>query len=234
MNILLTNDDGYNSVGLLLLKEKLSKYGNVIICAPYTHMSAKSVSIILDRGCKLYKIDNNYFAFDGTPADCVAFALTQFDVKIDLVVSGCNNGPNISFDTMYSGTIGACVQAAIMKTKAIAFSQRGDFSIVEKHFDEVWEYINKHNLISDEYILNVNFPWGSEAKDIRIAKQYHQEIHQYYEKDEEGNYYAKRVFLPHTYPKNSETYMMLNDIVSITPLNVNLFSETIYNEVKKK
>ena len=111
MKILLTNDDGYQAEGLKVLYDYFSKFADVVIVAPLTVMSAKSVSIILGKAVEVRKINDHTFAMEGTPADCVAFGLSSLNKKFDLVISGCNDGLNISYDTMYSGTIGACLQA---------------------------------------------------------------------------------------------------------------------------
>ena len=98
MNILLTNDDGYLATGICLLKDKLSKYGKVVIVAPKEAMSAKSVAITIGRAVEVKQVENDVFYMDGTPADCVAFGLSSLNIDFDLVVSGCNDGFNISYD----------------------------------------------------------------------------------------------------------------------------------------
>ena len=114
MNILLVNDDGYKCEGINILFNKLQKYGNVIMVAPKEFMSAKSCSLTLKSSLEFKEFDKNKYYLSGFPADCVSFAFWYFkDIKFDLVVSGCNDGPNISYDTLYSGTIGACLQASI-------------------------------------------------------------------------------------------------------------------------
>ena len=233
MHILLTNDDGYNSKGIKLLKEKLKKYGKVVLVAPLKHMSAKSVSLTLGQPIELVKIAEDEFAFDGTPADVVGFALTQFNIDFDLVVSGCNDGLNISYDTLYSGTIGACMRAGILGVKAIAFSQKGDFSIVDKYFDKVFQFVLDNNLLSNDYILNVNFPVTGVVSDIKISRQVHQECGLFYETNEEGHL-VKRFYLPVDYPIDSEIYMVNHDIVSICPLQKTYFSEKYYDILSKK
>src|SRR5574344_571157 len=122
MNILLTNDDGYNSLGIQTLYTALQKYGKVYIIAPEHHMSGKSCSITITEGLVFKKYDEFIYSLDGTPADCVAYALGAFPIQFDLVVSGINDGLNISYDILYSGTIGACQQSLIYGIPTIAFS----------------------------------------------------------------------------------------------------------------
>ena len=234
MNILLTNDDGYKSEGILLLKEKLSKYGTVVIVAPLKHMSAKSVSITIGEGFHVHDMGDNVFACDGTPADCVSFACNALNIKFDLVVSGCNNGFNISYDTMYSGTIGAALEALTYRIPSIAVSCEFNFDIVEKHFDEVFKYILDKNLLSKEYLLNVNFPLGDEIKGIKISTLYYRKDDYFFLKKEDG-YHAYRTCQSNfSDDQESDCYLVNNGFISITPLNKSYFSKEIYDSIKNK
>ena len=139
MKFLLTNDDGYNAQGIILLKDKLLKYGDVTIVAPFEHMSAKSASITVGQWLKVDKIDEKTYAVHGTPTDCTSLALAGLNIDCDVVVSGCNNGPNLSYDVVLSGTVGACLGAAVFRKKSVAFSAPyDDFTCLIEHFDEIW------------------------------------------------------------------------------------------------
>lgn len=219
MNILLTNDDGYFSSGIKLLKEKLSKYGHIVIVAPKNVMSAKSVSITLGRGMEVVEIEKDVFYCDGTPADCVAFGLSSLNTKFDLVVSGCNDGFNISYDTMYSGTIGACLQSLTYKIPAIAFSAEGNLELVEKCFDEVFKYIIDNKLLSQEYLLNVNFPIGEKMLGIKLTHIYYRDESTYYIKNSDGTFLAVRdIKDKQCNDIDSDVHSVYNGYVSITKL----------------
>lgn len=223
MNILLTNDDGYKAYGLNLLASLLKKYGDVYIVAPNKTMSAKSVSIILNRPIKVKKVKKNIYYTDGTPADCVAFGLSSLGVKFDLVVSGINHGHNISYDTMYSGTIGACLQALTYKIPAIAFSCEHNFEIVEKYFDEVMNYIFNLKLLSPEHLVNVNFPIGEESRGILETHIYYREQATYYEKVGENTYQALRKLNDELCNDlKSDVYAVHHGYISISKLNKKL------------
>lgn len=235
MNILLTNDDGFDSYGIRLLKEKLVKYGRVVIVAPDSPMSAQSVSLTIGHLLHLKEMEKDIFSCDGTPADCVSMGLSLLNIEFDLVVSGCNNGLNISYDTMYSGTIGAGQQALMFDKPAIAFSSPwNDFNVVEERFDEVFEYIVRHKLYSKDYLLNVNFP-AHEFKGIALGTLYYRDDYQYMEKQEEGGYlpYRKLETNFEQYP-DSDCYQVEHGIVSIVPLNKSYFDYSIYEQLKKK
>ena len=233
MNILLTNDDGYNSKGILLLKEKLQKYGRVIIVAPKEHMSAKSVSITLDRGFEVTQVSKDTFACDATPADCVSFACNALSIDFDLVISGCNNGFNISYDTMYSGTVGAAQEALRNHIPSIAVSCQFNFEIVEEHFDEVFTYILNKELLSNEYLLNINFPLGEEVKGIKISTLYYRNDDYYFVKKEDRYWAYRNCQTNFDDDKNSDCYLVNNGYVSITPLNRSYFSNDLYHKLNK-
>ena len=219
MNILLTNDDGYDSVGINLVKNKLLKYGRVVVVAPKKMMSAKSVAITVGVSVEVKKVEEDVYYLDGTPADCVAFGLSSLGIKFDLVVSGCNNGLNISYDIMYSGTVGACLQALTFRVPAIAFSQEGDFKIVDKHFDEVMDYIQNNKLLSLDYLLNVNFPVSENALGIEMTSIFYRERVTYYEKRGENMYYALRqIDDEHCQEVGSDAYAVYHQKISITKI----------------
>ncbi len=234
MNILLTNDDGYNSQGILLLKELLEPYGTVVICAPSGPMSAKSVSITLGKGIKVEKVEKNVYKCDGTPADCVSFALNTMNEKFDLVVSGCNHGFNISYDTMYSGTIGAALEALRNHTPSIAVSVEHNFELVRNHFKEVFHYILKEKLLSEEYLLNINFPLGDEVKGMKIATLYYRNDQYYFIKKEDGYWAYRNTQTDFSDDKESDCYLVNHGYISITPLNKTYFSHEIYQKINNK
>ena len=195
INVLLTNDDGYTSRGLHILKEQLKGVGNIYVFAPKEAMSGKGCASTFFSGITFEKIEENVYAVNGTPADCVSFGVfylkKYFNIDIDLVISGCNAGSNITYDTLYSGTIGACIDASKYKIPSIAFSAPDDFRFVEEHCLEVYEYIVKNNLISQECIVSVNFPYSKKIDGIKMATLYKRnDKHYFVEKD--GKFYAKR------------------------------------------
>ncbi len=234
MNILLTNDDGYFAEGIQILKRKLSRYGTVVIVAPDVENSAKSVSITLGKPIKVEKVEKNVFSCSGTPADCISFGLTNLNMDFDLVVSGCNNGWNVSYDSLFSGTIGAGLSALIGRVKSVAFSCEKNFPIVEKYFDVVMDFILNNNLLSPEYLLNVNFPLGDTVRGISIGRLYYRQDEYYFIKKEEGFYAMRNCQTDFSDDKNSDCYQVVNGIVSIVPLNKTYFSNDLYDKLKNK
>lgn len=234
MRILLTNDDGYDAIGIKLLYKHLQKYGEVVLLAPECSMSAKSCSITLGKPIIPTKVDNNIYFINGTPADCAAFGLSTLSKEFDLLISGCNNGWNISFDTMYSGTIGACLESIKQGVPAIAVSCEGNFDIVDKYFDEVFDFIMKHKLTSTQYLLNVNFPLGEEIKGIKIGKLHYRNTKTFYLPTEDG-YFAKRQLNDEIISdQDTDVYQVNHGYVSIVPLAKSYYQEQDFDLLNNK
>src|SRR5678816_2591023 len=106
IRILLTNDDGINSDGLVKLEEALKEIGDVYVVAPASEMSGASHSLTLARPLRIRQIDERHWAIDGTPTDCVTLALNLIlppEQRPHVCVSGINHGPNLGDDATYSG-----------------------------------------------------------------------------------------------------------------------------------
>ena len=97
--VLLSNDDGYRSEGIRLLREALLEVADVVVCAPETEQSAQSHSLTLSRPLRLRDRGGGILSIDGTPADCVYVALHSgtrvLPRRPDVVVSGMNHGVNL-------------------------------------------------------------------------------------------------------------------------------------------
>lgn len=172
--ILVTNDDGYRSEGLIALAEALASLGDVTVVAPTTEKSAIGHALTLRQVLRLEHISDQIYAVDGTPTDCVNLAVLKLlrDNRPDIVVSGVNFGPNLGDDVTYSGTISAAFEGALLNIPSIALS-----SLVGKHmsFDRCAAFgaeLAKWVLAGDrdpQIILNVNFPLGDFAG-VRVTK----------------------------------------------------------------
>src|SRR3546814_14791213 len=133
MRILVSNDDGYNALGLEVLVRALSGLGELTVVAPETNCSGASNSLTLNRPLSVRQGTNGFRYVNGTPSDCVHIALTGLlDFRPDLVISGINNGANMGEDTLYSGTVAAATEGYLFGIPAIAFS------LTEKG----WEHID--------------------------------------------------------------------------------------------
>lgn len=233
MRFLLANDDGYDAKGIAIVQQKLQKYGEVFVVAPREHMSAKGCSITF-RGIGVEKVNDHLYIVDGTPADCTAIGLNLLDLNIDVVVSGCNHGINMTYDTMYSGTVGVCLESLRYGVPAIAFSAEvPNFDLVEKYFDQVMEYVLNHKLLSSSYFINVNFPMTGKVDDIKLGRLYYRKDRCYFEKNDEGKYFYHRDE-EDVKAEETDCYQVHHNIISITPISPTFFNESIYQEVKNK
>jgi 5'-nucleotidase len=127
MRFLLTNDDGIYAKGLSVLYSELSEEADCLIVAPEIEQSAVGHAITISRPLMVRRaIKNGTFlgyAVYGTPADCVKLGISELsDEPVDLVVSGINLGSNAGINVLYSGTVSAATEAAIMGIPALAVS----------------------------------------------------------------------------------------------------------------
>ncbi len=174
MKILISNDDGIHSPGIVALAEIARSFGEVRIVAPDFEQSAKSHSITVTRPLHYYPTDMfgdlEAYRVDGTPADCVAIGAYHWG-EIDLVLSGINLGLNIGHNIWHSGTVAAAKQAVFWDIPAIAFSAPfdsgpTDYSVFESYLrDTIDMFLEQRDL----FLLNVNFP--REPKGILWTRQ---------------------------------------------------------------
>lgn len=188
MNILLTNDDGYESGGLMLLCEKLAGMGHdVYVVAPESQRSAFSHSVNLRNAMTIRKLDNYCgakltYISAGSPADCVKFAVAALNVKFDLLVSGPNNGENAGNGVLYSGTVGAAEEGVVCGIKSIAlsrvgwFADGGSFASAVEYLAENLEQLR--NACSDGTVININVPCLpiTEIKGVKICNLCHERL----------------------------------------------------------
>ena len=162
MRVLITNDDGIHSSGLILLMERLRQDHDVWVFAPDEEKSGCSHSITLRGPTKIERMDDRTFMCGGTPADCVLLAcLGMVPVDLDLVISGINLGPNLGTDIVYSGTAAGARQAALMGKPSIAVSLNAHQPPYELAHPAEFVAANIdlfRSLWSDDHFLNINFP----------------------------------------------------------------------------
>ncbi len=159
MKILLTNDDGIESKITRALFEKLRENHDVTLIAPKHDKSGQGAAITLRTSVQIEKQDENIYAVDGTPADCVFMGLMAIMKDIpDIIVSGINKGANMGDDVIHSGTLGAAFTGRKLKYPPIATSISG------RSFELATELML--NYVSDNYnenqhsglVFNVNIP----------------------------------------------------------------------------
>ena len=167
MRLLVTNDDGVHSPGILALKTALDAVADVTVVAPERPRSATGHAITLHKPLRLHRSrmadGQPAWSTNGTPADCVTLGLLEvMGGTADLVVSGINHGPNLGWDIHYSGTVSAAFEAVMIGVPSIAVS-------VTSWADEIrWEALAKltadlaiwlqDHPLPPRTLLNVNAP----------------------------------------------------------------------------
>ena len=241
MRILITNDDGVNTLGIRLLAEWAKKIGEVTVVAPKVEQSAKSHAIEIIKPIEIKQvpfIDGvTAYSLDSTPADCIRFGLLGLNEKFDLVLSGINKGVNIGGDIVYSGTVGAVFEAAKLGVNAIAFSSNPDEQeAAAKYFDEVYKFITENKLLDENPIYNVNIP--ADAKDIRLTYQGTSYYSDRFRKldGEDDMYIQEGEPIPDTDPEdiNRDTVAIFKGYISVTPMQISRTNMQAYEKLSKK
>lgn len=162
MIILLSNDDGIQSEGLTALEESLRNVGEIYTVAPDRAQSSMSHALTLHRPLRVQELGPQRLAVNGTPVDCVKLSLTGLlPVRPNLVISGINKGPNLGDDIIYSGTVSAAVEGALLGLPAIAVSlvtfKDFDFRVAAEFTATLVARIAERG-IPPKTLLNVNVP----------------------------------------------------------------------------
>ncbi len=162
MLILLSNDDGISSEGLIALKKELSRADEVWAIAPERERTCVGHAITLHKPLRIKEHGDRLFSTNGTPADAILLGVKGLlPRKPDLVISGINRGPNMGQDVTYSGTVAAAKEAAFMgiPSMAVSLDGRKDF-LFEEAARTVRELVEKMHAktLPEHTFLNVNIP----------------------------------------------------------------------------
>jgi len=244
--ILVTNDDGIESRGLLMLKQALEPIGDVYILAPETNQSAVGHSMTFMRPLRVRErvLDDGSagWSVDGSPTDAVSLAfLGYFGVGFDLVASGINYGANLGDDITYSGTVGAAMEAVLSGCPAFAMSQESsaeaDFDLARQVAALVARNILEHGLGPGE-LLNVNVPSVSAEELVgieltRMGKRVYQD--QLLERlDPRGTPYYWFGGPPPSglAEPGTDFHAVVNGRVAITPIQLDLTARRLLERIK--
>jgi 5'-nucleotidase len=162
MRILISNDDGIYSPGILALAEAASIFGDVRIVAPDVEQSSAGHSITAWRPLTYKRTpikDFEAFRVNGTPADCVVLGAHNWE-KVDVVLSGINFGTNLGNSIWHSGTVAAAKQATLLGLRGIAVSMPAtkdepDFAVLKPSLEKILDIVLKDPKLT---LVNVNFP----------------------------------------------------------------------------
>ena len=235
--ILVTNDDGIHAPGLKVL-EKIAKSlsSDVWVVAPESEHSGASHSLTLRRPLQISKVATRKFAVSGTPSDCTLIAVNHLmkDRRPDIVLSGVNRGANLGEDVLYSGTVAAAMEGAMLGIPAIAFSQVRVRAKDKLHWETAAafgpEVVRK--LVSIAWpkgvLMSVNFPPvpPKEVTGIEVGRQGRRMSH--VEVVHARDPFEREVTwigdFPTDEPEHPETDLgiVMNKAVSVTPLHFDL------------
>ncbi|WDC83816.1 5'/3'-nucleotidase SurE [Caloramator sp. mosi_1] len=253
MRIILTNDDGIEAEGIRILANVLQNEHDITVIAPDTQKSACGHSITIYRPLtvKEYKIDglnSKCFSIDGTPADCVKMGINKLvDGKVDLIISGINDGLNVGTDVLYSGTVSAAIEGAIYKIPSIAVSMDRDCGKIKYETAALFikKLLNNFDIttIGDDVVLNINVPNidYSKIKGYKVCNlgtRIYSNI--FIEKSSND---VEKVYEIQGKPtddiiENTDVYFINNGYITITPLHYDLTNfkllKSVENEFKNQ
>lgn len=251
MRILITNDDGINAPGLKVLysiANQITDAENIITVAPAFEQSGVGHCISYLKELKLQEIKHNKFTVEGSPADCVIVGVLEImkNQKPDLILSGVNKGNNAAQNTLYSGTIGATIEASMQGIRSIALSQ---FYSSKNTLSDMFSSAKEFGAPSVQKILtaghwgnndnplfyNVNFP-PIEANDVKGYKITHQGFRQTIpfltQKNVDGKLFLTAGDQEINAENNSDVAANLTGYVSITPCKIDLTAHDQINSLK--
>lgn len=234
--VLLTNDDGIDATGLRALHDALSTVADVTVVAPATDRSGVSRADSLE-----FTVEQrpSGVAVHGTPVDCVQYARGGLDEEFDVVVSGCNDGPNLGAHKMErSGTVCAAIEAGFLGIPGVAFSlydppegsrefAREDYAEAERVARFLVRRLAAAQPEAFDY-LNVNVPADADEPRMRVTEPtYHFDVR--IDETEDGTYRAWDHFYDPLHPEvdsevtdavGTDRRAVADEEVSVTPLSV--------------
>jgi 5'-nucleotidase len=247
--ILLVNDDGLFAPGLAALRNSLQASSDITVIAPDQEKSGMSHAITVNEPLRLTEAPRGYM-LDGTPADCVKMGLEGLKLTPDFVLSGINNGSNLGWDVLYSGTVGAAMEGALYGVPSLAFSLCGLGSaesfqtasaIVQKLLYEEPGFLIRPELVPAGGVMNVNIPLLplEKIKGLRLTRLGVRNYHGVMERrvDPRGNDYywmGGEPVPPDSEELDLDVVAVEHGYISITPLKCDRTFQEALAELKGK
>ncbi len=251
--ILITNDDGFNSVGIKHLYKNAALVDNAVMVAPDRMRSASGMSITFTvpmRAEPLEKYGYTGYSISGYPADAITMAINVLlkNKNIDLVASGINLGSNISLRSLYaSGTISAALAASLKGIKSMAFSmvtdkinknEDSDFGKAGVYSKYFLEEFKKNGFPSGADLLNINYPSNlTENTEIKVVKMSRYIFDDFIVENEDPNgkkYYWMGNNIKPDIDHDTDYYQLMEENnITVTPLTVNGHTLNNFDSTKK-
>ena len=248
MRILLVNDDGIYGYGIRTLAKRLIEKHDVTVVAPSNECSGTSHAISFFKALNYKEVDFiegiKAYSLDGTPVDCVKLGIDVIckGNEPDIIISGINNQLNLGTDVIYSGTVNAAFEGAIMGYKSVAVSAECDMEcefeyaseFVVRNLDKIISMIDNHNTI-----ININIPHNDRKliKGVAVTQLGIKRYNDRYElrkSTERSGYYL--IGNPITVPENPidcDVEMCNEGYITISPLTIQLTDYAILEKTKK-
>ncbi len=239
MRILISNDDGVYARGIRVLAERISRdsENEVFVVAPDRERSATGHALTLHKPLRVQEIEyeglvKGAWWTTGTPSDCVKFAVQGLlSEPPDIIISGINSGPNLGSEILYSGTVSAAMEGAILSIPGIAVSLVGRHV---KHYEVAAEFVSRlvkivpWSTLPKRLLLNVNVPNlpASEIKGAVVTELGLREYKDRYEKrlDPRGKvyYWLAGEAVEEGETEASDVCAVNNQMISVTPVSFNM------------
>jgi 5'-nucleotidase len=237
--ILVTNDDGIHAPGLeAMIEIARALSDDVWVVSPEFNQSGAGHSLSITHPVRARKLNETKFALEGTPTDCVLFAVKHLlkDRKPDIVLSGVNRGSNMADDVTYSGTIAGAMEGCLLGLPSIAFSQTYThphpvkWATATQHGADVARRILAMDWPRNVFV-NVNFPDmpAAHVKGTRVTRQGVRGFGGYIVErtDPRGGSYYWIAYAPgeHERDEESDLTAVRGGYISVTPLHLDLTHE---------
>ncbi len=246
--ILVSNDDGFSSMGINALMRALASIGEVIVVAPLTDQSAISHAISLNRPLRLLEQPSitegdqevKVLSVDGTPTDCIYMGVHHVlkGRLPDLVVSGINHGANLGYDILYSGTVSAAMEASMLGITSVAVSL---VSLHSYNFEKAAEFTKQfcQGILQKSWpratLFNVNIPKRVHNLDFAVTRLGH---HEYLSevaerKDPRGRayYWIGGTWSGYEDLPGTDCRAIAQGLISVTPISLNLTYDPLLQEL---
>lgn len=244
MLILVTNDDGVHSPGLIALFKAMKEIGDAVIIAPDRERSAVGHSLTLHRPLKVEEVREHVYSVNGTPTDAVVVGVSKIlPRKPDIVVSGINRGGNLGDDITYSGTVSAAIEGTILNIPSFAISIQGDKNY---HFETaaffaatIADYIMEKPMPYDTF-LNINVPNlpKKTVKGMKLTRQgkrvYDNSIQEVYSPRGERYYWIGGGVPYWEHAEDTDINAVEEGYVSVTPIHLDLTNYDALERLRKE
>lgn len=253
MKILLTNDDGYQSIGIKVMAEHLLAAGHdVLLVAPHTERSGCGHAMTIGSPVLLDEVEIGVhspkfraWSCSGTPTDCVIMGFDVLARDIEMVVSGINQGPNLADDLTYSGTACAAMEGVIFGSPAIAVSLNSKSKDPVKYNETPAELVvsvlewTKEHKIPDGVFYNINVPnvLKNELNGVLVTKK---GVRRYVDKiTEEDTADGRKAYwiggvIEDVLEQDTDVWAISRGYASITPVHLEMTNFEVYEQCRRE